>query len=160
MIRKATQGDFNFIYDLHIHPQVNRFLFYEIMTAEKFKVIFDELLEEDILYVYEEESISIGMFKLSHKLHRASHIAYLGGVAIHPSFSGKGHAQRMLHQIILLGKERGILRLELAVSVINTKAVHIYEKAGFEKEGLLKKYIYLKNENLFLDDILMAYFYE
>jgi L-phenylalanine/L-methionine N-acetyltransferase len=160
MIRKATQNDFDFIYELHVHPQVNRFLFYEIMSAEEFKTIFNELLEEDILYVYEDEGISIGMFKLSRKLHRCSHIAYLGGIAIHPSFSGKGHAQHMLHEIILLGKEKGILRLELGVSTINTKAIHIYEKAGFEKEGFLKKYIYLKNENLFLDDIFMAYLYE
>ena len=160
MIRKATQPDFDFIYDLHMHPQVNRFLFYEIMSAEEFKPIFNELLVQDILYVYEEDDILNGMFKLMPKIHRCSHIAYLGGIAIHPSFSGMGCAQRMLHQIILLGKERGVLRLELGVSTINTKAIHIYEKAGFEKEGFLKKYIYLKNENLFLDDVLMAYLYE
>jgi RimJ/RimL family protein N-acetyltransferase len=67
---------------------------------------------------------------------------------------------KMLHQIILPGKERGVLRLELGVSAINTKAIHIYERAGFEKEGFLKKYIYFKNENHFLDDVLMAYLYE
>ena len=160
MIRKATQHDFDFIYDLHVHPQVNRFLFYEIMSKEEFKAIFNGLLEQDILYVYEEDSILMGMFNLMPKLHRCSHIADLGGVAIHPSFSGKGCGHRMLHQIILLGKEKGILRLELGVSAINTKAIHIYQKAGFQKEGFLKKYIYLKNENLFLDDILMAYLYE
>ena len=66
----------------------------------------------------------------------------------------------MLNEIILLGKERGFLRIELGVSTINTKAIHLYEKGGFKKEGLLKKYIYLKNENLFLDDTLMAYLYE
>lgn len=44
MIRKATQRDFDFIYDLHVHPRVNRFLFYEIMSAEAFKAIFNELL--------------------------------------------------------------------------------------------------------------------
>ena len=160
MIRKATQHDFNFIYELHMHPQTNRFLFYEIMSAEEFKPIFDELLEEGILYMYEEDGILTGMFKLAPKQHRASHICVLGGVAIHPSFSGKGCGQRLLNEIILLGKERGFLRMELGVSTINTKAIHLYEKAGFKKEGLLKKYIYLKNENLFLDDLLMAYFYE
>ena len=160
MIRKATQRDFDFIYGLHIHPQVNRFLFYEIMSAEEFIAIFNELLEQDTLYVYEEDGIAIGMFKLTPKRYRCSHIADLGSIAIHPAFSGKGYAQQMLHQIILLGKEKGVLRLELGVSAINTKAIHIYEKAGFQKEGFLKKYIYLKNENLFLDDILMAYLYE
>jgi len=93
-------------------------------------------------------------------LHRAAHVVGLGGVAIHPSFSGKGHGQRMINEIILFGKERGFLRMELGVSVINTRAIHLYEKAGFKKEGLLKKYIYLKTENLFLDDLLMAYLYE
>jgi putative acetyltransferase len=160
MIRKATQNDFDFIYELHIHPEVNRFLFYEIMSAEEFKFIFKELLQQDILYVYEEEDILTGMFKLVPKQYRSSHITGLGGVAIHPSFSGKGCGQRMLNEIILLGKERGFLRMELGVSTINTKAIHLYEKAGFKKEGLLKKYIYLKTENLFLDDILMAYLYE
>jgi putative acetyltransferase len=160
MIRKATQHDFDFIFDLHMHPQVNRFLFYEPMSSAEFKPIFNELLERDVLFVYEEEGTLTGMFKLVTHQHRCSHISVLGGVAIHPSFSGKGVGQQMLKQIILLGKERGILRLELGVSAINTKAIHLYEKAGFEKEGLLKKYIYLKNENLFLDDVLMAYLYE
>ncbi len=160
MIRKATQHDFNFIYDLHMHPQTNRFLFYEIMSAEEFRPIFDELLEQDILYAYGEDNSLIGMFKLVPKQHRMSHIVYLGGVAIHPTFSGRGYGQRMLNEIINLAEERGFLRMELGVSVINTKAIHLYEKAGFKKEGLLKKYIYLKHENLFLDDILMAYLYE
>jgi putative acetyltransferase len=160
MIRKATQNDFDFIYEIHVHPQTNRFLFYEIMSAEEFKSIFDELVEQDILYVYEEDSALKGMFKLMPKTHRAAHIVDLGGVAIHPLFSGKGYGQRMLNEILSHGREKGFIRMQLGVSVINTRAIHLYEKAGFKREGLLKKYIYLKNENLFLDDILMAYLYE
>ena len=159
MIRKATQEDFNFIYELHMHPQVNRFLLYEIMSAAEFKPVFNELLQRDILYVFEEDNILEGMFKLELHQHRMAHIVTLGGVAIHPSFSGKGCGQRMLHRIISLGKEKGFLRMELGVSIINTKAIHLYEKVGFKKEGELKKYIFLKLENLFLDDILMAYLY-
>jgi len=160
MIRKATPDDFNFIYELHMHPGVNRFLFYEIMSAEEFKTIFNELLLEEVLYVFEEDNIPKGMFKFIPKQHRSSHIVSLGGVAIHPSFSGKGCGQRMLDEIILLGKERAFIRMELGVSTINTKAIHLYQKAGFKKEGVVKKYIYLKTEDLFLDDILMAYWYE
>ena len=66
----------------------------------------------------------------------------------------------MLNEIILLGKEKGSLRMELGVSTINTKAIHLYEKAGFKKEGILKKAIYLKSKNVFLDDVWMAYLYE
>ena len=160
MTRKAEQHDFNFIYELHANPQVNRFLFYEIMSEVEFKPIFDELLNESILYVYEEDQTPKGMFKLSPRQHRASHIVSLGGVAIHPSFAGKGCGSRMLDEILLLGREKGFIRMELGVSVINTKAIHLYEKAGFQREGLLKKIIYLQKENLFLDDIVMAYLYE
>ena len=159
MVRKAKHEDFDFIYALHINPQVNRFLFYEIMSTEEFKDIFDELLRQGVLYVYEEDDILKGMFKLTPKQHRCSHITFLGGVAIHPSFSGKGCGQRMINEIVSLGKEQGFLRMELGVSTINLKAIHLYEKAGFKKEGILKKYIHLQSENIFLDDILMAYLY-
>jgi len=54
MIRKATQRDFNFIYNLHMPPLTNRFLFYEIMSAEEFKPIFNKLLEQNILYCLEK----------------------------------------------------------------------------------------------------------
>jgi putative acetyltransferase len=159
MIRKATHADFNFIYELHVHPQVNRFLFYEIMGAAEFKGIFNEMLEQGVLYVYEEDGVSKGMFKLTPKQHRCSHIVFLGGVAIHPSFSGNGCGQRMVNEIISLGKEQGFLRMELGVSTINSKAIHLYEKAGFKREGIFEKYIHLRSENIFLDDILMAYLY-
>lgn len=160
MIRKAEQRDFDFIYGLHADPQVNRFLFYEIMDQEEFKTIFLEFLTQETLYVYEEDRVLTGMFRLSPKKHRASHIVSLGGVAIHPVFAGRGCGQRMLNEILLLGKQQGFRRIDLGVSAINTKAIHLYEKAGFVKEGLLKKYIYLKSEDIFLDDIIMAYLYE
>ena len=159
MIRKATQKDFDFIYDLHVHADVNRFLFYELMPAEEFNPLFSKLLGQGVLYVYEEDDILKGMFKLTPKQHRCSHVTFLGGVAIHPSFSGKGCGQRMINEIVSLGKEQGFLRMELGVSTINSKAIYLYEKAGFKKQGILKKYIHLQSENIFLDDILMAYLY-
>ncbi len=160
MIRKASQNDFDFIYGLYMHPQVNPFLLYEMMDAVAFKQIFNELLSDDVLYVYETDDVSAGMFKLVPLKHRLSHIAYLGGLAIHPSFSGKGHGKIMMQEILSLGKQLGVLRIDLGVSTINTKAIRLYEKAGFEREGVLRKYTHLKSENRFLDDVFMAYLYE
>jgi putative acetyltransferase len=76
MIRKASQNDFDFIYGLYMHPQVNRFLLYEMMDAAAFKQIFNELLSDDVLYVYETDDVSADMFKLVPLEHRLSHIAY------------------------------------------------------------------------------------
>jgi len=157
MIRKITEEDFDFIYELYMHPGVNRYLLYEPMPATEFKVIFTDLLNKDIIYIFKDKGISAGMFKLIPLTYRSSHVAYLGGFAIHPSFSGQGLGFIMLKEILAYAKELGLLRIELSVAAINEKAIRVYEKAGFEKEGVLRKYTHLKKENVFLDEIMMSW---
>jgi putative acetyltransferase len=33
----------------------------------------------------------------------------------------------------------------------------LYEHAGFEKEGVLRKYTHLQSDDRFLDEVLMSY---
>ncbi|HRH48784.1 MAG TPA: GNAT family protein [Panacibacter sp.] len=160
MIRKATTSDFDFIYSLYMHPQVNPFLLYEMMDATEFKPIFEELLSRSVLYIYEDEDTTVGMFKLVPLTYRNTHIAYLGGLAIDPSSAGKGYGIKMLQQIIDYAKEQGFLRIELSVATINEKAIRLYEKVGFVKEGIYRKYTYLKSENRFLDEVIMSWLCE
>jgi len=157
MIRKITEKDFDFIYELYMHPQVNMYLLYEPMSSDEFKDIFTDLLNKEIIYVFEDNGIAAGMFKLIPLTYRASHIAYLGGLAIHPVFGGKGLGLAMLKDILAYAKNQGFLRIELSVAAINEKAIRLYEKAGFEKEGVLRKYTHLEKENKFLDEILMSW---
>ena len=157
MIRKITEKDFDFIYELYMHPQVNMYLLYEPMSTDEFKDIFTDLLNKEIIYVFEDNGIAAGMFKLIPLTYRASHIAYLGGLAIHPVFGGKGLGLAMLKEILAYAKNQGFLRIELSVAAINEKAIRLYEKAGFEKEGVLRKYTHLEKENKFLDEILMSW---
>jgi putative acetyltransferase len=130
-----------------------------MMEKDSFQPIFDELLEKNIIYIYEENSNAVGMFKLMQLEHRSSHAGYLGGLAIHPDFEGKGYGKKMMEEIFELGRQMNLLRIELTVDVINTRAIRLYEKAGFVKEGILKKYTWLKSENRFLDEVMMAYLY-
>ena len=157
MIREATDKDFDFIYELYNHEQINPFLLYEQMDMNSFLPIFDELVAKNFLYVYEEDDIPTGMCKLVPQQHRNAHIVYLGGFAIHPFFGGRGEGLKMMKEIIDLVKQKNFLRIELSVAAINEKAIRLYEKAGFVKEGLLKKFTYLKRENKFLDEVMMAY---
>jgi L-phenylalanine/L-methionine N-acetyltransferase len=157
MIRKATAPDFDFIYSLYMHPQVNPFLLYEMMDATSFKPIYDDLLAKDIKYVFEENGNAVGMFKLIPLTYRTSHITYLGGLAVHPAFAGKGCGLTMLKEIMAYAKQQHFLRVELSVASINERAIHLYEKAGFVKEGVLRNYTYLKSENKFLDEVMMAW---
>jgi len=156
MIRPATDEDFDFIYELYMHPDNNPYLLYDQMPISSFRPIFDELQSKNHLYIYEVEGIQTGMCKLVPLQHRTSHIVYLGGFAIHPFFAGKGEGLKMMKEIIDHAKQKGFLRVELSVAIINEKAIRLYQKAGFVKEGILKKYSYMKSENRFVDEVVMA----
>lgn len=158
MIRKATIQNFNFFYELYMHPSINPYLLYEPMDIAAFNPIFTDLVQNDLIYIYfNKEELPVGMFKLMPHTYRSAHIVYLGGVAVHPKWTGKGNGFLMMKAIIDYAKEQGFLRIELSVAVQNLKAISLYERVGFEKEGTLKKYTYLKEKDTFIDEILMAY---
>ena len=159
MIKPATTQDFEFFYSLYFHPLVNPYLLYEMMDKAAFQPIYEDLLAQKILFIFEKDEQDVGMFKLIPLTYRSSHIAYLGGVAIHPDYSGKGYGSQMMQALVDYGETLGLKRIELSVAAINEKATHIYEKAGFQKEGVLRNYTYLKSENKYIDEILMSYLY-
>ena len=156
MLDKAKASDFSYIYQLYMHPDVNPYLLYEIMEEKVFKPIFDDLLEDQVLYLYKEGDETLGMCKLIKQKHRNKHIVYLGGLAIDPNYFGKGFGKKIMQEIIHFCKNKGVLRIELSVAVHNKKAIQLYESLGFTKEGVLKKYTYLKSKNEFIDEVLMS----
>ena len=156
MIRHADHTDFEFIHELYMHPLVNPWLLYEFIDAQHFKPIFEDLLNRRVLYVYEHEEVPVGMCKLVPEEHRSAHVLYVGGIGIHPSFAGNGYGVKLMEEIKLFADAEGYKRLELSVAVINEKAIRVYEKAGFEKEGVLRKYTYQKTEDRYLDEVIMS----
>ncbi|MFZ6801554.1 GNAT family N-acetyltransferase [Undibacterium sp. Di24W] len=163
MIRSANKDDFDFVYRLYMHPEVNPFLLYELMDEDSFRPIFEELLRDGVLYIFrasdEENASPTGMFKLIQLKHRTSHIAYLGGVAIDSSFTGRGYGVHMMQEIIALAESKGVKRLELSTGVHNLRAAALYEKCGFKREGILRHFTYLKTEDRYIDEVLMSYLF-
>jgi len=157
MIRTATKTDFEYLFSLYMHPQINPWLLYEMMPADLFRPIMDELLQKKALYIYEQEDKAVGMFKLVPMKFRNSHIMYLGGVAIHPDFAGKGYAKEMILDAMDLIKTLGFSRIELTVATFNDRAIDLYTKCGFKTEGVLKNYTFLASENRYIDEQVMAY---
>lgn len=159
MTRNITAADFDFVYNLYMHPLVNPYLLYEQMDAAAFKPVFEDLLRRNIIYIFEMDSAAKGMFKFIKNEHRSSHVAYLGGLAVDPGYPGKGYGLQMMKEIIELGKTMDILRIELTVATFNDKAIALYEKTGFIKEGVLRKLTHLKSEGRFIDEVMMSYLY-
>ncbi|ULQ55785.1 GNAT family N-acetyltransferase [Flavihumibacter rivuli] len=156
-LRPAEATDFNFFYELYMHPDVNPYLLYEWMGEEEFRPVWQELMDKQVLYVLEAGSEPVGMCKLVPQYHRNSHMVYLGGVAIHPDHGGKGYGKSLMEAIIQKAKANGIKRIELSTAVDNERAIRLYERSGFQIEGRLRNYTWLKSEERFIDEYLMSW---
>ncbi len=74
MIRLAGLNDFNFIYGLYMHPKVNPYLLYELISEEDFRSIYNNLLQQNVKYIYIDDRQNIGMFKLIPFTYRSNHV--------------------------------------------------------------------------------------
>ncbi len=160
MIRSAAFTDFQFIRHLYFHPHINPFLLYEMEEYDHFEAIFDVLMAQKSLFIFELDGQIKGMFKLYPLAFRTSHIAYLGGVAIAPDQIGKGYGKLMLAEIVTFAKARKFTRLELSTATINHVAIATYEKVGFQQEGVMRNYTFLKSENRYIDEVKMAILFD
>jgi putative acetyltransferase len=100
---------------------------------------------------------AVGMIKMQPLQHRNGHIMYLGGVAIHPLHWGRGYGVQMLQEALKWAKSEGFHRVELSVGSKNIAAKNLYLRLGFEHEGVMKDYSFLKSENRYIDEDLMSY---
>jgi ribosomal protein S18 acetylase RimI-like enzyme len=155
VLTKATDKDFLFIYQLYMHPTINPYLMYEPMDENTFIPIFNNLIQQDILYICNLHDEQVGMCKLIPLPYRSAHGVYCGSVAIHPNYMGKGLGKKMMQQVVKHAIELGFKRIELSVAVENIKAIELYKSVGFYNVGLLKNYTFLQLQNRYVDEWMM-----
>jgi len=73
---------------------------------------------------------------------RTRHRVELGWM-VHPDYSGKGIATRLVKEVILEAKKRGIKKIGAEAAIENVASVKLAKKCGFKIEGRLKKGILL-----------------
>ncbi len=61
------------------------------------------------------------------------------GMGLLPAVRGRGVGRRLAEAAIAAAKERGAERIELEVFASNTRAIALYEKLGFEREGVKRR---------------------
>lgn len=64
----------------------------------------------------------------------------LSNVAVKACFRRQGIAERMLAELLLEGKKRGVTAFTLEVRASNEAAIRLYEKCGFVCEGRRKNF--------------------
>jgi RimJ/RimL family protein N-acetyltransferase len=76
-------------------------------------------------------------------------------IYLHQEFQNLGLGTAMIRKGILFARERGLHRVELGVIADNHRAIHLYEKEGFQREGL-KRENYRGEDGKYHDEIIMG----
>ena len=97
----------------------------------------------------------VGMFSLHvFTRPRRNHAAAIG-LTVHEDWHGKGVGTALMRAgIDLADNWLGLTRLELEVYTDNEPAIRLYERFGFEREGLLRQHAY--RDGRYVDSLLMA----
>lgn len=76
------------------------------------------------------------------------------GMGIIPGYRDKGLGTRLIRAAVGQARERGFHRVELHVHADNLRAIALYEKVGFVREGVARDAV--KIDGRYIDSISMA----
>ena len=79
------------------------------------------------------------------------------GMGIIPEYRGRGLGRRLIETTLKRARETGFSRVELDVHTDNARAIALYEKVGFVKEGVVRDAACI--DGRYLDAISMAVIY-
>jgi putative acetyltransferase len=97
---------------------------------------------------------AIGMIFLGREADRRGHVGSLG-MAVHDAHAGRGVGTALMAAVVDLADNwLQIKRLELSVYADNGRAIALYERFGFEREGFHPAYSW--RNGAFVDSISMA----
>jgi RimJ/RimL family protein N-acetyltransferase len=126
-------------------------------TVEEERDLIEEysLTDNAIILVAEAEGELISLLHCRGGKRRAARHTASIGITVHSDWRGKGVGSAMMARVIEWATQNAIIkRLELEVFTTNERAIHVYEKFGFQMEGC-KRRAYFK-EGVFVDAYLMA----
>lgn len=111
---------------------------------------------EDVL-VAELDGVVAGYAAVGNSLPVPSHehVVELRGLAVSPDAGGRGVGRRLVDAAVAEARARGARKMTLRVLGANTVARRLYERCGFETEGLLHEEFLL--DGRYVDDVLMAH---
>ena len=111
--------------------------------------------EHGAVFVAEADGRVVGRLSVARDQHPASrHVADLG-LMVAADQRGRGIGRTLLVAAVDWAREAGVTKLELHVFPWNEPAIRLYERFGFEREGVRRGHYRREGEEV--DAILMAY---
>ena len=107
-----------------------------------------------LLALLPDASRAVGLLALRRHEGRRAHVGDIG-MFVHPDFHGQGVGSALMQSAVeLADRWLDLKRIELTVFVDNERAVRLYEKFDFVREGVLRGYAYRDGE--YVDTLAMA----
>ncbi|OMC84525.1 GNAT family N-acetyltransferase [Viridibacillus sp. FSL H7-0596] len=110
--------------------------------VEEYKKFIDStsLEQNSIILIATLEDVIIGIASInSSQKDRTKHVGTLG-IVVSEQLVGQGLGRILMEELINWATSNGVTKkISLVTREDNTFAIELYEKLGFEKEGLLKK---------------------
>lgn len=118
---------------------------------------FNESTRSENVLVAELDGRVVGYGKIEHPtpLPASAHVWHVTGLAVDPACEGRGVGRALMEALIDTARERGGRRITLRVFAPNERARRLYERLGFELEGVLRGEFMVGNGE-YVDDLLMA----
>lgn len=127
------------------------------LTVEEEQAVLDEHAKSDnsVFMVAEANGQIIGVLGCTGGKRKANrHSTYLG-MSIRKEWREQGIGTALMQAAIEWARGTGIItRMELEVFAHNARAIHVYEKCGFQAEGIRRKAFY--RDGQYIDSIVMA----
>lgn len=106
------------------------------------------------VFVAEADDRIVGRLSLARDSHPAcAHVADLG-LMVDAAHRRQGIGSALLEQAVEWARGAGVEKIELHVFPHNEAAIRLYERFGFEREGIRRRHYRRRNERL--DAVLMA----
>jgi [ribosomal protein S18]-alanine N-acetyltransferase len=103
--------------------------------------------------VAKAETIIAGFIIAQVEIENSTMFGHIITINVASTFRRKGIATKMLQEIEVILKHKGIMECHLEVREDNSAALKLYQKAGYQKVGRLEKY-YGKAHGLYLKKTL------
>jgi putative acetyltransferase len=155
-IRRAEPDDCSAIYEMFTSPKVYEgTLQLPYPSREYWR---RRIAENDSCYnlVAVSGEHLIGMFSVDTFPHRPRrrHVGIIG-ISVSEAWQGKGVGKVLMQAgIDLADNWLNLMRLELEVYADNESAIRLYERFGFEREGVLRQHAFRNGQ--YVDSIMMA----
>ena len=102
-------------------------------------------LGEAVSLVVERDGEIVGMVGVTRERFRMRHVGILG-ISISPEMRGEGIGEAAFSAIIEESKKMGLKLLTLHCFENNKRALHLYEKFGFKRAGIIPDAVFFKKE--------------